>query len=199
LTLYVGDELRTNNGYMGEQRAVVVRDNSGNATYMDPQRLQVFSIPGYTPSIWLMEGNSIAKASIYAPAADFQIEDTSALYGRVAGADVALRNNGAIFYDHGMDRRIGYTNQDSALFDASERILSQYQTLASLSRTDLQAAATATETDVLPPHKQETKVNGMPAAAPDVTPVSEPTPRPLDVVYEVQSLGLDARTYEDAL
>jgi hypothetical protein len=199
LTLYVGDELRTDNGYMGEQRAVVVRDNSGNATYMDPQRLQVFSIPGYSPSTWLMEGNSIAKASIYAPPAGFRIEDTSALYGRVTGTDIELRNDGAVFYDHGMDRRIGYTNSDSSLFDGANRIKAPYLALASLDRAAVQAAASSTNTDVLPPHKQETLVDGTSPVAPVVTPPTMPTPRPLDVVYEIQSLGLDARTYEDAL
>jgi hypothetical protein len=200
LTLFVGDTFSTDDGYLGEQRATVVRDNSGNATYMDPQRLQIFSIPGYAPgSAWLMEGNSTAKASIYAPPADFHIEDTSGLYGRITGAHVELRNEAALYYDHGMDRRIGYTNRKSSLFDANENIRAPFKALASLDRPAIQAAAAATQTNVLPPHKRETMVVGKPAVAPDVVLPSNPTPRPLDVPYEVLSLGLDARTFEDAL
>lgn len=199
LTLYVGDQLRTDNGYMGEQRAVVVLDNSGNATYMDPQRLQVFSIPGYPPGNWLMENQSIAKASIYAPAANFRIEDSSALYGRVAGTDIELRNDGAVFYDHGMNRQLGYSNPDSNLFDGTDHIKPPYLALASLDRAVIQAVALLTNLDALAILKFETLIDGTAPVAPVVTPPTLPTPRPLDVVYEVQSLGLDARTYEDAL
>jgi hypothetical protein len=110
-----------------------------------------------------------------------------------------LEDQGALFYDHGMDRRVGFTNPDSALFDGSDNIVVTYRSLAALTRATLQAAATATSTNILAVRKSETLVDGTPPDVPPVVLPTNSTPRPLDVSYEIQSLGLDARTFEDTL
>jgi hypothetical protein len=206
LTMYIrgsgsGTCVEIRDGFIGELRSTSVRDNSGNADWMNPQRISLFSVPPTgSPSEWLIRGNSVVKASVYCPdAASMTIEGQSAIYGRLASRTVTMADDAALFYDHSLDRRRGYTNPQSWLYDTDGRIKSAYLNLASLDASLLQSVALSTDAIVL--GVTFNQVNYQPSASidPGETPGAEdPTPRPVPIEFSIVAFASDVHDWEAA-
>ncbi len=195
LDMYVRGAMELSDSYIGDERVDTSRDNSGNASYMDPGRVQIYSLPPYQND-WLLKNNSVVKASIYAPGYAMEIADDSAVYGRVAAGELRIKQQGALFYDHSLDSRNGYTNADSELYDADGALISELDLLWSLNDSDLQSLADAIGTDV----EAQGDTIASTTAPPDVPTVvlpGDPTPRPVPVEYELISFGTDVKAWEE--
>jgi len=200
LTIFVGDDLNIKDSYIGNMSAEnPLRDNTGTASWIDSERLRIYSIqPDGTTPQWDFHGNSVTKASIYAPDVDLlQVRETSAHYGRVAVQSILVKDDGAIFYDHILDRGGGYTNPLSPLFDEEGRIKSDFLALSSLSETVLQAIADNTNIPITIDGQTFTVAGG---GEPPVPPEpGEPTPRTVPVTYELEDFGTDMTDWEQAV
>jgi hypothetical protein len=195
LTMFVrgrsatGFELR--DGYIGNVRSDTSRDATGNSPYMDPERAMIFSMPGSSTD-WRLRNNSVAKASIYAPDAhSFTIKDTSALYGRLASGNVVLADHGALFYDPALNDQVGYSNDKAAMWDNTDRLKTEFKTLASLDASALQAVADTVDLVLLGLTKTDTKhtpVSSTPSSPVAVAP-TDPTPRPVIVQHTMLTFG----------
>jgi hypothetical protein len=200
LTLFVRGDGATavdlKDAYIGNIRADTTRDATGRSPYMDPERALVFSMPASSPLPWLLDRNTVVKASVYAPdASGFTISQQSAVYGRVASRIVTMTDDAAIFYDASLNDRVGYCYPDSALWDTSNRLKNEFKTLASLDGSLLQAIADTTNTVISALTKSDPtyKPASSPSTSPTVGP-TDPTPRPIEVDYELVTFGnaLDA-------
>ncbi len=200
LTLFFGDRIIMTNSYIGEDRIANERDNSGYAPLIDVNRIGIFSIDDSSGSdrYFRLTQNSVVKGVIYSPTMDFEIHDDSALYGRVTGLDITIDGNGALFYDHALDPRNGYTNPESDLFLASNGdIASQFQSLSSLNPTPLTNAADALALHVVA-FGQTYGTTPPPPEDPPVPP-TQPTPRTVPVEFTITSFGTDMLQVEDEL
>jgi hypothetical protein len=201
LTLYAGNTLTMTDGYIGDQRTTSVRDNTGGASWMDPDRVQIFRTPsplGATMT-WTMDKNSVAKANVYAPKVKFQMKKQSALYGRVAAQEVSLIDEAAVFYDHSLDSQIGYTAEDSPLVDATGHIDALFRTLANFDLLSLLGLANLTGKIIKSPRGDD-QPSILPALLPPVTPPvvgpTDPTPRTKKVSHKLTDYG-SGRDWED--
>jgi hypothetical protein len=198
LTVFVGDDIEIRNGYIGEQRPDADRDHTGNAPYMDPLRVRFYSIDhvGVDTHYWLIRLNSVVKASIYGHPVVLRVYDQSAVYGRVAVRDVRFTGSAGLFYDHALDEQQGYTNPDSLLIDGSTGDLdSAFLGLTWLDPASIQALADATETVI---HANGTSVVPTTTVPVDPPPPGDPTPRPVQVYYEITTFGMDMSHWEQA-
>ncbi|MEE9129777.1 MAG: hypothetical protein V3T84_07135 [Phycisphaerales bacterium] len=194
LDMYVRGAMVLSDSYIGDERVDTARDNSGNAPYMDPDRVQIYSLPPYQND-WLLRNNSVVKASIYAPGYAMEIANDSAVYGRLAAGELRIKDQGALFYDHSLDSRNGYTNTGSKLYAADGTLISELSLLWSLNDSDLQSFADAIGTDV----EARGDTIASTTAPPDVPTVvlpGDPTPRPVPVEYEIVSFGTDVKAWE---
>ncbi len=118
------------------------------------------------------------------------------LDARLAAIDIELTENGAIFYDHGLDLRSGYSNPASPLFDgAGGDIDSPFLGMSSLDPATLEAVATSMSIHILA--FGETYGPGPPVSPPpDPT---APTPRTIPVQYHLISFGTDMSRAEESL
>ncbi len=195
LAMYVRGAMELRDSYIGDERDDNTRDNSGNASYMDPDRVQIYSLPPYQND-WLLRNNSVVKASIYAPGYAMEIADDSAVYGRVAAGELRIKHQGALFYDHSLDSRNGYTTTDSELYDDDGTLISELDLLLSLNESDLQNFADAIGTDV--EADGETIISTTSTVTTTVEPLpGDPTPRPVPVEYEIISFGTDVKAWEE--
>ncbi len=195
LDMYVRGAMELRDSYIGDERVDTARDNSGNAPYMDPDRVQIYSLPPYQND-WLLRNNSVVKASIYAPGYRMEIADDSAVYGRVAAGELRIKHQGALFYDHSLDSRNGYTNTDSKLYDADGTLISELDLLWSLNDSDLQSFADAIGTDVEAEGETIISTTSTATTTPEPLP-GDPTPRPVPVEYEIISFGTDVKAWEE--
>jgi hypothetical protein len=140
LRIYVADLLIMQNGYVGDHRTDNTRDVDGTASWMDPERLVIYG-SGDATNMWQMNGDSVVKASIYAPQVDFRMHDLSALYGRVAANTLEMTGGTSIYYDHTLDGGFGYSNLQSPVYDETDHILQPLQDLTSMDAANLDAAA----------------------------------------------------------
>ena len=199
LSLYVGDALRLENSYIGDFRSTALRDNTGMASPMNPDRIKLFRVPQYPDgATWELRSNSVMKASVYTPNARFEVRDQSALYGRVAAQEVRLSEQGAIFYDPGLNRKAGYTDLESPMYEVDGTLKPAFQTLASLSTSDLQALADNADLNIRPATDEVSLVKPAGAIDPvaDLGAPTEPTPRPIEVVFDLASYGSDVSEWE---
>lgn len=188
-------------GYVGELRTTSERDNSGSAAWMNPQRISIFSVPpSGAACTWVVRGNSVLKGSVYCPdAVSVTVEEQSAVYGRLAAKSVVLADDAAVFYDHSLDRRRGYTNPSSYLYDTDGSIKSAYRTLTSLDASLLQSLALSTDAVVLgvtynqANYQPAIAVGGGGAAGAD-----DPTPRPVPIEFEIVAFSNNVRDWEEA-
>ena len=192
LDMYVRGAVELSDSYIGDERADNTRDNTGSAAYMDPQQVRVYGLPPYENK-WSLTNNSVVKGSIYAPGYDMEIRDESALYGRVAATQLHITDQGALFYDHSMDSRIGYTNTESKLFNNDGTLITDFSSLTSLNDSDLKSLADATGMDVRAKGKTILSATSLDGAE---TPPDDVTPRPVPVQYEIMSFGTDVREWE---
>jgi hypothetical protein len=196
LTVFVGDDIEVRNGYIGEQRPNSDRDHTGNAPYMDPLRIKIYSIdhaPVDTYS-WILKYNSVVKGSVYGRPVEFRINGDSAVYGRVAVRDIRITSNSGLFYDHSLDEQQGYANPDSILINGSTGDLdSTFLGLTGLDPAAVQALADVTNTFI---HANGTTIVPVGAVSPEPPSPGEPTPRPVLVQYGITSFGMDMGQWE---
>lgn len=195
LTLFVFGDFDMSGNYIGELRADrLVRDNAGGATYMDPQRIQIFDMGNTAIPTWHLQQNTVVKGSLYGPATLTRVEIDSAVYGRVAADTIELVNNAAIYYDPSLNLNAGYRNASSDLFAPDATIKPAFQNLVSLNDADVDAAATSEQLLVYALDQSfDHRVSGATVPVPPGT----PTPRPVAVRIEIQSIGMDVRPWED--
>jgi hypothetical protein len=138
------------------------------------------------------------KANVYARATRFEIKDQSALYGRVAASEVRMSEQGALFYDPGLNRDAGYTNPESELYDINGLLITNVKTLASLTTSDLQTLADDTGIVVKPVTDEVAVVQPADYSddAPDLGIPTEPTPRPVHIDYQLTAYGANVRNWE---
>ncbi len=192
LDVYVRGALELSDSYIGDERADNTRDNTGSAAYMDPQRVQVYSLPPYE-NRWSLRDNTVVKGSIYAPDYDMEIRGESALYGRVAANRLRITDQGALFYDHSLDSRTGYTNTDSELYNDDGTLITELYSLDSLDDAELQSLADETGTNV--EANGETTISSTSLESVEA-PIDDTTPRPVPVQYEIMSFGTDVKEWE---
>ena len=194
LTIFVGDDVLLDSSYLGDERPDDLRDYSGNAPYMDPFRIQVFTIEDTPEPVrtWKLWGDTVVKGSFYGPSARFEVRGDSALYGRVAATQAEVVNNGAIFYDHSLDGRRGFANPSSPLY-VGGAIPDPLLTLPSLDPAMLTAAADSLGLLL--------RVGGQVYG--DTVPEDpgppgpgDPTPRITAVEYDLVSFGIDMHEWE---
>ncbi len=143
-----------------------------------------------------MLGNSVVKASIYAPGVTYTSSGDSALYGRVAADEVTVAGNGAIFFDPRLDERRGYTNSGSGLFSGTGTMHSEFKTMMpTLDAGSLAAVGDALETFVLA--ADGVYGSGPPFVPPDPLGPTDPTPRPVIVQHTITSFGTSLSKWED--
>jgi hypothetical protein len=187
------------NAYIGEWRTNSIRDNTGRAPWIDPQRITLFSESAAGgPFEWRIENNTVVKGTIYAPhASTLRVGGTSALYGRTACNSMEMRDSAAVFYDHSLDIRCGYTNIESKIYTEDGRIKDAFLSLGSLDSLLLQLAADTTNTIVKSDAGLKlTLVSALLPTDTDNTPVTEPTPRPVRVQYDVVAFGNNIENWE---
>jgi hypothetical protein len=188
LDVYVGGQLDVHGGYVGNAlEAGEAPDATGMASWMDPERLQVFDMSTSTAT-WMIDRNSVVKASVYAPGSSVIIADNAALYGRVAAKQVALGDDAAIFYDHSLDSGGGYTDETSTAFDESGRISDDLKNLSSLNEDEVAAAKDAIQTEL-----DAGKTEGNEEIGPGAT------PRTVSIDVRWRSIGADATKWESAM
>jgi len=198
LTVFVGDDVVIRDGYIGEQRPDNDRDHTGNAPYMDPLRIRYYSIDHTSVDnhTWILEDNSVIKGSIHGQPIQLRVNYNSAVYGRVAVRDVRFTGNSGLFYDHALDEQQGYTNPDSLLIDGSTGDLdSAFLGLTWLDPASLQALADATETVI---HANGAAIAPTTSGPVDPPSPGAPTPRTVQVHYEITTFGMDMGQWERA-
>ncbi|MCZ6444597.1 MAG: hypothetical protein O6758_00275 [Planctomycetota bacterium] len=201
LTIYLRDDVNLNYSYIGDERVDDLRDSSGYASWMDPERIRFFTRPlpaegdddATLSQDWRLNNNSIIKGSLYSAHARIEIETDSAIYGRVAVTRLLIKDNGSLFYDHTLDSGLGYMNLDGPLYDVNEHIFDEFLGLASLDEADLLAASDATGTVI---YSSGNTYGTPPSEEIPPVPPGEPTPRPVPVEYEIVSFGTDMRDWE---
>jgi hypothetical protein len=191
-TIYVAHVLDVDDGFIGEQRAdKSVRDNLGTASWIDPQRIRIYS-GTVDPVSWRLHDNSVVKASVYAPPSALEITDESAVYGRVAVGNLAISRNGAIYYDHALDDGNGYTSASSVIYDSDGAIVDPIRSLLKLDADSLLALSEELGYTVKALEYEIVKTE---EPAPILGP-SDPTPRTVAVDYDVRSFGTDITNWE---
>lgn len=116
LALVVVGDLTLDGAYLGGARSNADEgcDASGAAAYDGgASRTIVF---GASARRVLITDGSVVKGQVYAPESRIDLENRSAVYGRVLGRAVSLHEGVALFYDPALDRRVGWTNPTSGVW-----------------------------------------------------------------------------------
>jgi len=197
LTVFVGDYLYLDDAYIGDVRADSTRDNTGNAGYMDPERVQIYSIDFWNPDSsadWQFNNNSVAKGDFYGPSAHLVMENTSAIYGRVAAKTILLKNDAAIFYDHELDSGDGFTDLDGAVYNDDGTMKSDIVSLSDLDDGTLQSLADSLGLDVTRSDLKLISSDG--DGEEDGDGGGGATPRPVPVEIVMNALGTPVESWE---
>jgi hypothetical protein len=145
LRLFVAGDIDGQRVYIGELGGDTSGPNSDGLGYTNVHRVQLYSIAdedGDDDPAWTFTDQSLIKATIYAPHAEFELNN-SRMCGRVAARTITLRSGSRLYYDHALDRRAGYTNEHSPLYNDAGRVKPAVLALASLNNADLEALAEA--------------------------------------------------------
>ena len=199
LRVYVDGALSITDGYLGDGPfdPVTDLDTTGDARWMEPERLVIYSMPTISPlTQWKVNGASVVKGRLYAKDLMYlELRHTSAFYGNVVANEVRILEQAAIFYDHTLDSGNGYTIPNSGVFDEFDHIMAALLSLASLDTADVQAAADAMNVAIT--NGLETLDGTGASAVVEEEPEGPgPTPRPLLVEYEITSIGGDSSAWE---
>lgn len=187
LKLFVVDQIQATDAYIGPRRADQgVRDASGELTWSNPATTQIYGATIDTN--WTFQNNTVVVGTLYAPAAELRLSGTTALYGNATIRKLSMQDASAIFYDHGLDDNGGFTNPDSAVYQADGRIEAPI-----LGLTSLQAPAMQRVADALGVTVSSTAYRVPPTASidPDLGSAGEPTPRVVPVMHHAQTTGFD--------
>lgn len=116
LSLIVVGDLTLDAAYLGGQRSDPNEgcDASGSAAYDGGScRTVVF---GASNRRVLVTDGSVIKGQVYAPESRIDLQDRSAVYGRLLGRAVSLQEGVGVFYDPALDRRSGWTSPASGIW-----------------------------------------------------------------------------------
>ncbi len=193
LKVFNGDDIYMTDGYIGQRRTDDTRDHTGYEPHMDPWRIQIYSIEDTAEDLtWRLEGNSVIKGSVYGPTVLFKVLNDSALYGRVVADDVVIANNSAIFYDHALDERQGFTNPKSPLFNGTN--FDSTFTASTLNPSDLVTLADSTNAVIHAGGYAYTPTTPEPPPPPPGP--TDPTPRPVPVDHLMITYGTNMNVFE---
>jgi hypothetical protein len=194
LRMYIAGSFNMEEAYIGRVRAdPTIRNTSGTAPWMDPTRIQIFSFGSSNPN-WKFDRTSVAMASIYAPQANVELDNTSALYGRLAAQKIRTRGDAKIFYDHSLDRFAGYANLRSLVFDAAGNIHEAFR--------DMTVIDTALLSDAADSANVQFQLFGMSLGTRGAlydglsSSPSGSTLRPIAVDSQVLAVGIEPRSWE---
>ena len=194
-----GQYVEIKDGYIGDLRANNVRDNTGKASYMDPQRISMFSMAPGGAGEWRIEANSVVKGSIFSPhPAKVRLLNSSAVYGRIAAKAVEMRDTAALFYDPALDAKTGFVNTKSPIYDVNGHIIDSIKNLASLDTSTLQLLADLSTVIVKSPTDPNAQISPLAGIIGTVLTVlpGDPTPRPVHVEYRIASYGTNMQDWE---
>ena len=175
-------------GYIGEAGGQNSGPNADGLGHADVSRIHLFSVANADELDWEIDGSALVKGNIYAPHAFVRMEDNARLCGRIAAKRIQLSNDATVFYDHALDRRTGYTNAASPIYDGDGRVKPAYSDLSSLGDSALVALANAEEVKVRAVNYQY----GSASTNDAVVGTGESTPRSVKVTY-------NAVTYDTAV
>jgi len=201
LTLFLDKRLTVSAAYIGDgpYNFMTDMDTSGNARWMEPDQITIYSMPTTSNMNWHIHNGSVVKGRLYAKNLHHvELRHTSAFYGNIVANDVLMREQSAIFYDHTLDAGNGYTAPNSRIYDDFDRIVAELLALASLNTFDVQSVADAMSVVVTNGSDSYEGTGASAAVEETERPPTEPTPRPLLVEYEITSVGGDSSAWEDA-
>lgn len=141
ISIYAGGAVSIQNSVVGLPASVAAATRDarvGLSEYYDPSRCTLYCIKSInsvdlnlldgdnaaawvwsdnTVKSWLIYDRSYVCGRIYAHTkTSLSIDTLAAVFGSVTATNIVLGNGGAIYYDHCLDDRTGYTNPDSALY-----------------------------------------------------------------------------------
>jgi hypothetical protein len=144
LTLVALGDLTLSAAFVGAARSDPSegRDASGNAAF-DGGAARTVVFGAGSRRVLLAEG-SVVKGQIYAPDARVDVESRSAVYGRVLGREVVLREGVALYYDPSLDTRRGWTSPVSGIWTAGGETRTEVKDVQVLDDASLLEFATQT-------------------------------------------------------
>lgn len=195
LHVYVQGDVRLDEAYIGHERSdQSVRDRSGEATWFDPERIQLTGFSSFDTN-WDIEDTSVVQGSIYAPRARVLVRDNAAVYGRIAAREIHIRGNSSLFFDHTLDYFAGYTNSNSLMYDSDGHIYESFRDMATIDNTLLSDVADNVGLQFRTFSERIGTSNSMFQS--QINPLSsDPTPRPIVVDTQLFSVGMQPRNWE---
>lgn len=126
VTFFVADKFELADAAMGVDRSIArnaSRSGGSVSSYINPSRLKIYSLNpssgGAATSAYSMATNSILVGVLIAPDSSITIGSGCTLFGRVTGAQVAVKSAGAILFDPQLDQGQGFTVVDGPLYTSS--------------------------------------------------------------------------------
>ncbi len=141
LRIFLGGTMSIDDSVVGLPVSVTqsTRDaRSGLSTYFDPQRCTIYRITSInsvdlnlldlddaaawiwsdaTSKSWMINNKSYICARVYGHSkADISLNSRAAVFGNVVGRTISMSTEGAVYYDHVLDRGNGYTSPQSRLY-----------------------------------------------------------------------------------
>jgi hypothetical protein len=104
-----------------------------------------------------------------------------------------------VFYDPALNKRTGFTEAGSALFEIDGHIRSAVTTMTTFDPAILQSIADSCNIQLKAASDENVVYTPASAIAPtpDSTPPTEPTPRPVEVAYRIISHGSSIAEWEN--
>ncbi|MFK7958969.1 MAG: hypothetical protein AB8G96_00450 [Phycisphaerales bacterium] len=145
VTIYVSGDVTIHDSTIGDVHSGIPGDDlpaSGSASYIDPSRVRIYSIPSYTPaSEWRFSGGSAIKGTVYIPASELQVVDNASLYGAATADRIIMAGDGAIFYPPTLNSGGGYSSANS-MINTDATVGSVIESVPSMGRSMDQADLT---------------------------------------------------------
>jgi hypothetical protein len=191
LRLHIGGTLDVKDAAIGSYRSGSTRDTSGYEPWIDPSRIEIYGMNA-SEKVFI-KGDSAVAGSLYFPTYDIKIQNESAVYGRIAGANVVVQNESAVFYDHKLYSNTGYTNFSSKIYRSADGSIEPLVKLIAILDPSLVAAAA----DLLGVRiKVGDEVYGSATETVPVAMPGDPTPRVVPIEFEIEIVGTDVVAWE---
>lgn len=192
LRIFVGGDVDIRNtGYLGETGGRFSGPNNDGLGHARTSRIHLMSMESGSELDWRIRNSSLVKATLYAPNARVRIANLARLCGRVVAGRIELSEDAVVYYDHALDRRTGYTNLASPIYDSDGRVKSDFANLQSLDPADLAALASSQDIKVRAINRS---YGTSPLAA--ATPPDEATPRPVPVTLNRLAYNTSVLSWE---
>lgn len=176
LEIFVGDQLVLDDAYIGDAASYVSSVETADTQYVHPNRVRIYSI-GSTARTFVMQSDSLLKGSVYAPVANFVMQDRARLFGRIVGNQINVRHDAAVLYDPALNSGVGYVNPRSYIFEVDGDIKQQVKDVSQIPDGYLTLSGSAIS----------------PSANPAI-----PTARPILVEADETAVGADSDAWESA-